>query len=233
MTQDPTAGTPAQGPRQGEDGPDDLALHIAAALRSREPGDDDVAATARRIADRLAAVDGRDGVVPPHRRVGAIAVTGVVASALGVVGAGAAAAADPYTPFAVAVDGIAQAVGVEWSSMPRGYTREQHDAFWGAEYTAADLEDLRELWHVDALEAKARAGQMILDGEKLPVAPGGTAADGSPVPYLDEAEEEAYREAGYTFEDAERLAELWRVDAYEAKARAAEMLLDGETPPLP
>jgi hypothetical protein len=150
-----------------------------------------------------------------------------------VVGAGAAAAANPYTPFAVAVDGIAQAVGVEWSSMPSGYTREQHDAFWGAGYTAADLEELRELWQVDAFEAKARAGQTILDGEALPVVPDGAAPDDAPPRYLDQAEERAYREAGYTFEDAQRLAELWRVDAYEAKVRAAEMLLDGETPPLP
>ncbi len=27
--------------------------------------------------------------------------------------------------------------------------------------------------------------------------------------------------------------ELWQIDTYEAKARAADMLLDGETPPLP
>ncbi|MFI2364599.1 hypothetical protein [Promicromonospora sp. NPDC019610] len=233
MTQDRTAGTPAPGPRPGEDESDDLTERITAALRSRAPGDDDTAATVRRIADRLAAAGDRNGAGTRHRRVGAVAVTGVVASALGVVGAGAAAAADPYTPFAVVVDGIAQAVGVEWSSMPDGYTREQHDAFWGAAYTAADLQELRELWHVDAFEAKARAGQMILDGESLPVVPDGTGAADTSAPYLDQAEERAYREAGYTFEDAERLAELWHVDAYEAKARAAEMLLDGETPPLP
>ncbi|MFD6139407.1 hypothetical protein [Promicromonospora sp. NPDC060271] len=234
MTKDRPAGTPAPGPRPGgSDQHDDLTELVAAALRSREPDAAATAATARRIAARVEAAEDRSGVVTPFaRRAGTIAVTGVVASALGVVGAGAAAAANPYSGFAVAVDGVAQAVGVEWSAMPDGYTREQHDAFWGAEYTAGDLETLRELWNVDALAAKARAGQMILDGETVPVAPGAS----GPVeetPYLEQDAQDALREAGITFEDAEQLAELWQIGTYEAKARAGDKLLRGEELPLP
>ncbi|PUB23894.1 hypothetical protein C8K30_11033 [Promicromonospora sp. AC04] len=231
MTQDRPTGTPVPEPRPGGNArQDDLAERVTAALRSREPDAAGTAATARRIAARLEAADGRSEVVTPFaRRAGTIAVTGVVVSALGVVGAGAAAAANPYTEFAAAVDGVAHAVGVDWSSMPDGYTREQYDAFWGAEYTAADLEELRDLWNVDSLEAKARAGQMILDGETPPVAPDPT----KEVPFLDPADQEVFREAGYTIEDAQQLAELWQIDIYEAKARAADMLLDGETPPVP
>jgi hypothetical protein len=232
MTKDRPAGTPAPGPRpEGSGRRDDLAELVAAALRSREPDAAATAATAQRIAAQIEAADGRGAVVTPFaRRAGTIVVTGVVASALGVVGAGAAAAANPFSGFAVAVDGVAQAVGVEWSAMPDGYTREQHDAFWGAEYTAEDLEALRDLWNVDALEAKARAGQMILDGETVPVAASGPVED---VPYLELDAQEALLEAGITYEDAEQLAELWQIDPVEAKVRAGDMLLRGEELPLP
>jgi hypothetical protein len=233
MTKDRTAGAPAPGPRpEGGDQHDDLAELVAAALRSREPDAADTTATARRIAAHVEAADGRSKVVTPFaRRAGTIAVTGVVASALGVVGAGAAAAANPFSGFAAAVDGVAQAVGVGWSAMPEGYTREQHDAFWGAEYTAGDLEVLCDLWKVDALAAKARAGQRILDGQTLPVAPGTHGS--AEAPYLEPDAQDALREAGVTFEDARQLAELWEIGTYEAKVRAADMLLRGETPPLP
>jgi hypothetical protein len=234
MTKDRPAGTPAPGPRpEGSDRHDDLTELVAAALRSREPDAAATAATAQRIAARIEAADDRGAVVTPFAwRAGTIAITGVVVSALGVVGAGAAAAANPFSGFAVAVDGVAQAVGVEWSAMPDGYTREQHDAFWGAEYSAGDLEMLCDLWNVDALEAKARAGQMLLDGETLPVAPGASGPV-EEVPYLAPDAQEALREAGVTFEDAEQLAELWQIGTYEAKARAGDMLLRGEEPPLP
>jgi hypothetical protein len=232
MTKDRPAGTPAPGPRPGgSDRQDDLTELVAAALRSRAPDAAATAATAQRIAAQLEAADDRGGVVTPFaRRAGTIVVTGVVASALGVVGAGAAAAANPFSGFAVAVDGVAQAVGVEWSAMPDGYTREQHDAFWDAEYSAEDLEALRALWNVDALEAKARAGQMILDGETVPVAPSGPVED---VPYLRLDAQEALLEAGITYGDAEQLAELWQIGTVEAKVRAGEMLLRGEKLPLP
>ena len=229
---------PVPAPRQGGDTErDELTERIGAAFRSREPDAADTAATARRIAASVdaaaeAAADGRSaGLSPLVRRTGTFALTGVVVSALGVVGAGAAAAANPFTDFAAAVDGVAVAVGVDWSSMPDGYTREQYDAFWGAGYTAADLAALGELWRADALEVKARTGQMLLDGDTVPVAPG---------TFLDEDEGgvtteqfDAFREAGYTGDDAEQLAELWQIDMVEAKARAGDMLLDGEPPPVP
>ena len=85
---------------------------------------------------------------------------------------------------------------------------------------------------VGSLAAKARAGQLILDGETLPVAPG---ASGSveEAPYPGPEAQDALNEAGITFEDAEQLADLWDVGTDEAKARAGDMLLRGETPPLP
>ncbi|WP_129782813.1 hypothetical protein [Promicromonospora panici] len=234
MNQDRPTGAPAPGPRPaGDVGHDALAEQITAALRAREPDADETAATARLIAARVAAAaDGRSGVVTPFvRRAGLIAVTGVVTSALGVVGAATAAAANPYTEFAAAVDGVAHAVGVNWSSMPDGYTREQHEAFWSAEYSGEDLAELQALWSLDETETKARAGQMILDGKELPFEPGTYTA-----PELSAAEQAATRafiDSGYTADDVEVLSGLWDTGFIETKVRAGQMLLDGETPPVP
>ncbi|MEV0894618.1 hypothetical protein [Promicromonospora sp. MEB111] len=233
MTQDRRTGTPVPGPRPGgDDRHDDLAERIAAALRSREPDAADTAAVALRIAARIEAADARSGLVTPFaRRAGTIAVTGVVASALGMVGAGATAAANPYTDFAAAVDGVAHAVGVDWSSMPDGYTREQHDAFWDAGYSAEDQVELAELWSVDIIEVKARAGQMVLDGERLPFKPG---THTTSQPSAEEiASSQAFIDSGYTSEDLAALSALWNVDEMEAKVRAGEILLAGKPLPLP
>jgi hypothetical protein len=238
MNHDRPTGTPVPGPRPEGDTwhdaqHDALAGQIVAALRSREPAAADTAAMTQRIAARVgAAADGRSGAATPFvRRAGLIAVTGVVASALGVVGAATAAAANPYTEFAATVDGIAHAVGVDWSSMPDGYTREQYEAFWGAEYSGEDLIELQALWSLDETETKARVGQMILDGKELPLEPGEYTA-----PELSAAEQAATRafvDSGYTTDDVEALSDLWETGFIEAKVRAGQMLLDGETPPLP
>lgn len=229
-----TAGAPGTlgTPRTPGTAEDELAARVAAALRSREPAPAATAAAADRIAAAVAAAG-----VPPRRvvralpvsRAGRIAAAGVVTSTLAVVGAGAAAAANPYSGFAVAVEGAARAVGVEWTAMPAGYTREQYEAFWGAGYTSDDVVALADLWQTDATTAKARAGQLVLDGAPVPVAPaeaGPGAAPGGDDPVS------AFFDAGYGFDDAARLADLWQVDVGEAKARAGQLLLDGGQVPV-
>ena len=237
MTQHRPTGSPVPGPLPDDRvEPDELADSIAAALRSREPDAAHTAATAQRIATRIAATaDGdRSGVVTPFvRRAGRIAVTGVITSTVVVAGATAAAAANPYSGYAAVVDGVVQAVGVDWSSMPAGYTREQYEAFWGAGFTSEDLAALNELWRTDSLETKARAGQLLVDGESVPVVPGSSDPDEKPTREFTPEEQRAFGEAGYTVADAEQLAELWQTDVAEAKAVAGEMLLDGRTPPVP
>ncbi|MCP2266903.1 hypothetical protein ACFQHV_13460 [Promicromonospora thailandica] len=236
MNQHRPTGSPVPGPGSQDGVPrDELAERVAAALRSREPDPAAVDAAAQRIAARVAAAaDDRGAVVTPFvRRAGRVAVTGVVTSTIVVAGATAAAAANPYTGFAVAVEHVVQSVGIEWSAMPAGLTREQYDAFWTAGYTAEDQTELAELWSLDDIATKARAGQMILDGQAVPVAPG--SADGSAGLPADPAQaaRTAFSDAGYEFDDAVELAELWHVSADEAKARAGRMLIEGEQPPLP
>ncbi|QTE31177.1 hypothetical protein [Pengzhenrongella sicca] len=163
---------------------------------------------------------------------------GVVAASLSAVGAGAAtAAANPYSGAARAVESVAQAVGIDWSAMPDGYTREQYEAFWDAGYTTADVDELSALWSTDATETKARAGQLLLDGADVPIAPGSvetfapeSGADGASADA--QAQLDAFWAAGYTVDDLQQLSTLWNSDATETKARAGQLLLDGQTPPV-
>lgn len=158
---------------------------------------------------------------------------GVVAAGLSVAGAGAAAAVAPHTPVSHAVRGALSAVGVEWTVGPEGETvlsddsTAALDAFWAAGYTTADAQALAELWSVDVLDAKAQAGQLVLDGGAVPIAPGT-----NPEPDWDGGPAEAFWAAGYTFEDAEALAALWGKDITETKTTAGQTLLDGGTLPI-
>jgi hypothetical protein len=207
---------------------EELERRVAAALRSREPGPEVMAGVVERVSVGLGRAEGpvrQEGAV--GRRAGKLVLVGAVSSSLALAGAGAAA--NPYSGFAAAVEGVAQAVGVEWSAMPAGYTREQYEAFWDAGFTPEDVDALEDLWQTDVTATKARAGQMILDGDPLPVSPGSTV----PVPGADDAAFDAFWDAGYTFEDAERLAELWQVEVAESKVRAGQMVLDGQVPPVP
>ncbi|MGW6129849.1 hypothetical protein ACWFNE_07465 [Cellulomonas sp. NPDC055163] len=244
-TDDPGRGRPPGDPgRPPTD--DELTARLARALAARASGAPDPAVVAARLEAALATAD-RAGAGEPtsltefRRRGGRVVVAGVVTSALAVAGAGAAAAADPYSDVARAVENVAQAVGLEWSAMPAGYTREQYDAFWGAGYTPEDVEALAGLWSTDATETKARAGQMLLDGLVPPVPEGTRTADPDPDPEsepLDPAASEedraraAFWDAGYTPEDVEALNALWRSESLETKARAGRMILDGEPVPV-
>ena len=93
-----------------------------------------------------------------------------------------------------------------------------------------DADALATLWHVELIEAKGRAGQLLLDGLPVPVAPGSSLdlTDPATIAML---EMRAFWDAGYTREDGAALAALWNVDVDEAKATAGQMLRAGQ--PLP
>lgn len=233
-------GTVEDDPRDAGHHPDDdIAQQVAEALRSREPDPSDLTAAAARVEARLAEPARVRGVLhlvrdePSVRRGATVAVAGVLTTGLLAAGVGAAAASNPYSQFAVVVESAAQAVGLEWSAMPEGYTREQYEAFWGAGYGVEEVDELGALWSTDATETKARAGQLLLEGGVLPVAPQPTAETGTGTAATEEAAYEAFFDAGYTYEDATALADLWDTEPGEVKARAGYMLLEGDTPPVP
>ncbi|GEK21986.1 hypothetical protein [Cellulomonas xylanilytica] len=167
-----------------------------------------------------------------HRPARRLVAIGVVAAGLCVVGTGVATAAAPTSALSRSVTEILQSAGVDWSSMPDGYTPQQYEAFWGAGYTSEDVEELGALWNLGTTETKARAGQLILDGQPVPVpVPPGPVVDEGAVPVTDE-QFAAFWDAGYTSEDVEALGAIWNSDFAETKARAGQMLLDGQTPPV-
>ena len=155
---------------------------------------------------------------------------GIAATTLCVGGAGLAAAANPASAFGQAVGNTVHAAGVDWSDMPDGYTQAQYEAFWGAEYSGEDLIELQALWSLDETEAKSRAGQMILDGEQLPFEPGTHTTP--ELPADEKTAIAAFFDAGHSTEDVDTLSALWNTEYMETKARAGQMVLDGEELPL-
>lgn len=166
----------------------------------------------------------------PRSKTLRLTAIGVVATTLCVGSAGFVAAANPASAFGQAVGTAVHAAGVDWSDMPEGYTQAQYEAFWAAEYSGEDLVELQALWSLDETETKSRAGQAILDGEPLPFAPGTHTTP--ELPADEQAATAAFLDAGYTSEDVEELSALWDTEFVETKARAGQMLLDGDELPL-
>ena len=114
---------------------------------------------------------------------------------------------------------------------PYEYTQERWEAFFGAGYYMEDAAALATLWHLDIIEAKGRAGRMLLDGQPVPVAPG-SSLDLTDPNTISMLEYGAYLDAGYTAEDGATLAALWNVDIGEAKTTAGKMLRAGQALPI-
>jgi hypothetical protein len=114
------------------------------------------------------------------------------------------------------------------------------DAYAAAGYGYADAQTLAKLWHANAddlIAVKAEAGEKLLAGQKLPIAPSpdptpaydpGTADN-----LKDGAIEDAFFTSGYDGTDAIKLAKIWKLDSPEAaKIMGGTKLLDGEKLPL-
>jgi hypothetical protein len=116
------------------------------------------------------------------------------------------------------------------SSVAKAKEDAQVNAFFAAGYDYNDAVKLAALWHLpDANHAKVAAGKKLLAGEKLPIKP--TPADPGSDPSA--APVNAFFAAGYTYDDAVRLAALWhQSDPYQAKVAAGKKLLAGETLPI-
>ena len=170
------------------------------------------------------------GVVAATLTVGAVGVSYALATVdrpAAEVAAGDAAPQAPADDAPLATDDPTAADVLAGADE---YTQERADAFWGAGYYMEDADALAELWHVDLLEAKGRAGQLLLDGQPVPVAPG-SSLDLTDPDTIAQLQLVAFWDAGYTGDDGAALAALWHVDVSEAKATAGQMIRDGQ--PLP
>ncbi len=170
---------------------------------------------------------------PSTRRRKRLVAAGLVATALSVAGTGAAMAAngakDAPEAAAEPATGVEEAPTEEaWiTEMPEGFSPAQLEALEAAGYTVEDLDALGTLWGTEYTDTKVRAGQMLLDGVELPVAPGST-----PSAFPGEDDAATFWDAGYTFEDAEALAALWGVEIWDAKVRAGQAITAGEAVPI-
>ncbi|NAZ83463.1 hypothetical protein GTR02_16725, partial [Kineococcus sp. R8] len=110
-------------------------------------------------------------------------------------------------------------------------------AFFDAGYDYDDAVALAALWGSASVEdAKTRAGDELVAGTTLPIAPGSAApapetGSAPPASGADLAVQ-AFFAAGYDYADAVTLAGLWGGDPYEAKVTAGRRLMARETLPV-
>ena len=105
------------------------------------------------------------------------------------------------------------------------------NAYFAAGYDYNDALALAQLWHLsgDPTTIKAEAGRRLLAGQKLPITPSPEAVASA----ADATDVDAFFAAGYTYEDAVGLAQLWKLsDPYQAKIDAGAKLLASVTLPI-
>jgi hypothetical protein len=104
----------------------------------------------------------------------------------------------------------------------------QYAAYAAAGYDYDDAVALGKVWNeTDLAQIKAEAGQKLLDGQTLPVAPSGTPETAT------EKDQDAFFNAGYDYNDAVTLGQMWHESNLDqVKAEAGQKLLDGQTLPI-
>jgi hypothetical protein len=116
--------------------------------------------------------------------------------------------------------------------------QKQYDAYFNAGYDYDDAVKLAKKWklksdddHIDAV--KIRAGQWLLDGKKLPVRPSNDPDSADVTTPKEEQQVNAFFRAGYDYDDAVRLAKMWKkATPYEAKIAGGKKLIAGESLPF-
>jgi hypothetical protein len=114
------------------------------------------------------------------------------------------------------------------------------DAYFKAGYDYDDALKLSTLWHVKAPigNVKAEAGRRLLAGETLPFpatpnSPEPPANPDDPAIQAAQAQLDAFFGAGYTWDEAVKLAKIWHLnDPSDAKTMAGKKLLAHETLPV-
>ncbi len=105
----------------------------------------------------------------------------------------------------------------------------QVEAFFAAGYDYDDAAELAKLWKLaEPYEAKVEGGKRLLAGDELPIKP-----DPANVAIAKEAERaNAFFDAGYDYDDAVKLAKLWKMEPFEAKVEGGKRLLAGDELPI-
>lgn len=114
--------------------------------------------------------------------------------------------------------------------------QKQYDAYFNAGYDYDDAVKLAKKWKMDKEDigaVKVRAGQWLIDGKRLPVQPSNDPDDVDVVTPKEEQQVNAFFEAGYDYDDAVKLAKMWKKPTpYEAKITGGKKILAGESLPI-
>jgi hypothetical protein len=116
-------------------------------------------------------------------------------------------------------------------------------AYFDAGYDYDDAVQLAKIWESkdDISAIKAEAGRRLLAGERLPIratpndpaSPGDSAPPSSEISPLEQKRINAFFLAGYGYEDAAKLAKLWKLSLpYEAKIEGGKRLLADKKLPI-
>jgi len=107
------------------------------------------------------------------------------------------------------------------------YNQTALDAFWEGQYTYCDAKVLASYWGQSIFETKARAGEKLLRGElgvvkdQLSLARNQAQKKGEPTC--------SFHEEGYTYDDAELLAQSWgKPTPWDAKLKINRLLMNGQ-----
>jgi hypothetical protein len=167
---------------------------------------------------------------------GAVLGAGLLAGAIQVPSLLAGRQPDTFTMVAPAAEPSASAVPSAAAPPTEKELQERWDAYFGAGYDYEDAVRLAKLWKSrdDIGTIKAEAGRRLLAGETLPIEP--TPEEEPAEEPTDPAESAAVQkffDAGYVWDDAVRLADLWKLaDPYQAKVAGGEKLRDGQKLPF-
>ena len=159
---------------------------------------------------------------------GAVLSAGLIAGAINLPGLLAGGPQEPA--YVVAAPASASAPPLSEAELQRDL-----DAYFAAGYDYDDALELARIWNLtgDVGTVKAEAGRRLLAGETLPIQPGPHETPSSGGDSPEAAQVEAFFAAGYDYEDAVKLAELWKTsDPYQAKVEGGKKLLAGETLPI-
>jgi hypothetical protein len=105
------------------------------------------------------------------------------------------------------------------------------DAYFAAGYNYDDAVSLGKIWNESNItQIKSEAGQKLIDGDQLPVQPSST-----PIPADNPAHDQAmtaFFNAGYTYQDAVKLGNMWNVSSYHAKIEGGKKIENGQSLPI-
>jgi hypothetical protein len=165
---------------------------------------------------------------------GAVLGAGLIAAGINLPGFLPGNASNNANGIGAAAPNPAPSVAASYSNVDQ---QKDWAAYFNAGYGYNDAVQLAAIWHTNANigNVKAEAGRRLLAGETLPVKPTGNVTPSEPASQVkeDSAALDAFFNAGYTWDDAVKLATLWHLsDPSDAKVMGGKKIEAHEALPF-